>query len=89
VPTIEAAGGGWWAAWIILEVVLAALGVGVAWIGASARIVKQYERGLVFRLGRVLDETRGPGLLAEVRQDLAGRYEVVVTELWWGEPPSE
>jgi regulator of protease activity HflC (stomatin/prohibitin superfamily) len=47
---------------VILEVVLAALAVGVAWIGASARIVKQYERGLVFRLGRVLDETRGPGL---------------------------
>jgi len=47
---------------VILDVVLAALAVGVAWIGASARIVKQYERGLVFRLGRVLDQTRGPGL---------------------------
>jgi regulator of protease activity HflC (stomatin/prohibitin superfamily) len=47
---------------VFLEVVFAALAVAVAWIGASARIVKQYERGLVFRLGRVLDETRGPGL---------------------------
>jgi regulator of protease activity HflC (stomatin/prohibitin superfamily) len=47
---------------VIVEVVLAARGVGGAWMGASARIVKQYERGLVFRLGRVLDETRGPGL---------------------------
>jgi len=59
---IEAAGGEWVVGVLILEVVLAALAVGVAWIGASARIVKQYERGLVFRLGRVLDETRGPGL---------------------------
>jgi regulator of protease activity HflC (stomatin/prohibitin superfamily) len=28
----------------------------------SARIVKQYERGMIFRFGRVLSETRGPGL---------------------------
>jgi regulator of protease activity HflC (stomatin/prohibitin superfamily) len=26
------------------------------------RVVKQYERGLVFRFGRVLDQVRGPGL---------------------------
>jgi regulator of protease activity HflC (stomatin/prohibitin superfamily) len=47
---------------VIVDIALVVLGVGVAWIGASARVVKQYERGLVFRLGRVLDETRGPGL---------------------------
>ncbi|WP_327004761.1 slipin family protein [Dactylosporangium sp. NBC_01737] len=29
---------------------------------ASARIVRQFERGLIFRLGRLRDETRGPGL---------------------------
>jgi regulator of protease activity HflC (stomatin/prohibitin superfamily) len=28
----------------------------------SARIVKQYERGMIFRFGRVLPEIRGPGL---------------------------
>src|SRR5207342_1650204 len=28
----------------------------------SARVVKQYERGLVFRLGRVLEGMRGPGV---------------------------
>jgi regulator of protease activity HflC (stomatin/prohibitin superfamily) len=28
----------------------------------SARIVRQYERGIIFRFGRVLDTTRGPGL---------------------------
>ena len=41
----------------------AALG-GLAALGAlaSARVVKQYERGLIFRFGRVLDRVRGPGL---------------------------
>ncbi|HWI01673.1 MAG TPA: slipin family protein [Propionibacteriaceae bacterium] len=28
----------------------------------SARVVKQYERGLVFRFGRIADRIRGPGL---------------------------
>ncbi|MCW2756939.1 MAG: cell division protein FtsK/SpoIIIE [Nocardioidaceae bacterium] len=33
-----------------------------------------------------LDE--GIGLLHRVRAELAGRYEVVVTEPWWGERPA-
>jgi regulator of protease activity HflC (stomatin/prohibitin superfamily) len=32
-------------------------------IGASVRILKQYERGVQFRLGRVKDGARGPGLI--------------------------
>jgi regulator of protease activity HflC (stomatin/prohibitin superfamily) len=31
-------------------------------VGSSVRIVTQYERGVVFRFGRVLPATRGPGL---------------------------
>ncbi|HZF92919.1 slipin family protein [Streptomyces sp.] len=34
---------------------------GVVYVAAAARVVKQYERGVVFRLGRVLDGVRGPG----------------------------
>jgi regulator of protease activity HflC (stomatin/prohibitin superfamily) len=48
---------------IILDISLAALALGAGWFGLSARIIKQYERGLVFRLGRVLEQTRGPGLV--------------------------
>jgi len=29
---------------------------------ASVRVVQEYERGVIFRLGRVLDEAKGPGL---------------------------
>jgi regulator of protease activity HflC (stomatin/prohibitin superfamily) len=45
----------------ILLVVIVLIGLAVA---ASARVVKQVERGIVFRLGRVLPEVRGPGLTA-------------------------
>jgi regulator of protease activity HflC (stomatin/prohibitin superfamily) len=38
--------------------ILAGLG-----LAASVRILKQYERGVQFRLGRVIDGARGPGLI--------------------------
>ncbi|MGW7031007.1 SPFH domain-containing protein [Streptomyces xanthophaeus] len=45
----------------LLTAVIAA-GAGVAlYMGAAARVVKQYERGLVFRLGRLREDIRGPG----------------------------
>ncbi|WP_327304274.1 slipin family protein [Streptomyces sp. NBC_01298] len=40
----------------------AVAGVGIAaYAGAAARVVKQYERGVVFRLGRLRGGVRGPG----------------------------
>jgi regulator of protease activity HflC (stomatin/prohibitin superfamily) len=47
---------------ILLIVVLALVGLAAVYAALGARTIKQYERGLVFRLGRVLEETRGPGL---------------------------
>ena len=47
---------------VVIEVVLAAL-TGAA---LSVRIRKQYERAVVFRLGRVQGGARGPGLIAIV-----------------------
>ncbi|GGU04868.1 MULTISPECIES: slipin family protein [Streptomyces] len=46
------------------ELLTAAAGVGTAavvYAGAAARVVKQYERGVVFRFGRLLPEVRRPG----------------------------
>jgi regulator of protease activity HflC (stomatin/prohibitin superfamily) len=34
---------------------------GVVYAMAAARVVKQYERGVVFRLGKLRDDVRGPG----------------------------
>jgi regulator of protease activity HflC (stomatin/prohibitin superfamily) len=45
---------------VALVVVLGLLVVGLA---SSVRILKQYERGVQFRLGRVKDGARGPGLI--------------------------
>src|SRR4051812_3282550 len=49
---------------IIITVLLAMLALALALIllGSSLRVITQYERGVVFRFGRVLPETRGPGL---------------------------
>ena len=43
---------------ILLVVVVLALLVAIL----SVRVVQQYESGVVFRLGRVQDPPRGPGL---------------------------
>ena len=45
-----------------IVVLVALLGLAAVLLGLSARVVTQYERGIVFRFGRVLPETRGPGL---------------------------
>jgi regulator of protease activity HflC (stomatin/prohibitin superfamily) len=48
------------AALIIIIVLIVLAGVTV--VGRSLRVVQQYEQGIVFRFGRVLGGTRGPGL---------------------------
>ncbi|MFD8825465.1 slipin family protein [Streptomyces sp. NPDC059605] len=40
---------------------VAAASAGTLYMAAAAKIVKQYERGVVLRLGRLRDEVRGPG----------------------------
>lgn len=45
----------------LLGVAAAVGAAGVVYLGAAARVVKQYERGVVFRLGRARGEVRPPG----------------------------
>ena len=49
---------------IILVLILVAVTVLLAMVlaGASIRVLREYERGIVFRLGRVIDQ-KGPGLV--------------------------
>jgi hypothetical protein len=47
---------------LIVGVLSAVAILGLIWAAASVRVVQQYERGVVFRFGRVRPETRGPGL---------------------------
>lgn len=47
---------------IVLYVLLMVLMVGLIVSAISVRVVKQFERGVVFRFGRVLPAVRGPGI---------------------------
>ncbi|TNC20789.1 slipin family protein [Amycolatopsis alkalitolerans] len=47
---------------MVVELVSIIAVAGVAWLGASVRVIKQYERGLVYRFGRVRSHVREPGL---------------------------
>jgi len=47
---------------LIVYVLLGILDLGLITAGASVRVVQQFERGVVFRFGRVRAETREPGL---------------------------
>ncbi|MEP6599482.1 MAG: SPFH domain-containing protein [Actinomycetota bacterium] len=51
---------------MIVYLLLAVLTLGVVWLGVSGHVVKQFERGVVFRFGRVRAQTRGPGLVVIV-----------------------
>jgi len=47
---------------MVVEALVVALGLAAVWGALGARVVKQYERGLVFRFGRVRPAVRDPGL---------------------------
>jgi regulator of protease activity HflC (stomatin/prohibitin superfamily) len=47
---------------ILIVVLVVLLLLGSALVGASVRVLREYERGVVFRLGRLLDQ-RGPGVV--------------------------
>ncbi|WP_371604019.1 slipin family protein [Streptomyces sp. NBC_01220] len=45
----------------LLIAAVAAVSAGAVYTAAAARVVKQYERGVVLRLGRLRNDVRGPG----------------------------
>ncbi|MFZ0088131.1 MAG: slipin family protein [Solirubrobacteraceae bacterium] len=47
---------------VIIVVVAVLLAIGLTALASSVRVLREYERGIVFRLGRLMDQ-RGPGLL--------------------------
>jgi regulator of protease activity HflC (stomatin/prohibitin superfamily) len=46
----------------IVTVIVVLLAIGIALAGASVRVLREYERAVIFRLGRVIDK-KGPGLV--------------------------
>lgn len=43
---------------IILYALAAVFGLGALWLGTNLRVVKEFERGVVFRFGRVQTAVR-------------------------------
>ena len=63
-----------------LVILVLLLVIGVGWLVISnMRVIKQYERGVIFRFGRVLSHVRGPGLT--VLLPLADRLQKVNVQL--------
>lgn len=60
---------------IALYTLAGTLGLGVLWLLTNLRVVKQFERGVVFRFGRVQSAVRAPGLTLLV--PIADRLEKV------------
>jgi regulator of protease activity HflC (stomatin/prohibitin superfamily) len=50
----------------MIEVLIILLILAVIGVASSIKVVKQYERGIVFRFGRLQELTRGPGITAIV-----------------------
>src|SRR5689334_4748632 len=48
---------------VILYAVETAVALGVLWLASNLRVIKQYERGVIYRFGRVQPGVRGPGLI--------------------------
>jgi regulator of protease activity HflC (stomatin/prohibitin superfamily) len=46
----------------LITILVLLVAAGIALAGASIRVLREYERGVVFRLGRVIDK-KGPGLI--------------------------
>ena len=65
---------------VVVDVLLAALVVGLIGSAGCVRVVRQFERGVVFLFGRVLPVVRGPGLallvpIGRARQRPSGSAE--------------
>ena len=50
----------------VIAVVVVIVVLGLITLARSVRVIQQYEQGIVFRWGRVLGQTRGPGLTTVV-----------------------
>lgn len=47
----------------MLSMPMIVLGLLVLWLFNSIKILNEYERAVIFRLGRVLEKTKGPGII--------------------------
>jgi regulator of protease activity HflC (stomatin/prohibitin superfamily) len=71
----------------IIVLVSVLLVLGLTGLGASIRVLREYERGVVFRLGRLMDQ-RGPGLVMLI-PTIDRMVRVSLRTVTLGVPPQE
>jgi regulator of protease activity HflC (stomatin/prohibitin superfamily) len=64
---------------VVTYLLLGILLLGAIWLKASIRVIKQYERGVVFRFGRVQPAIRGPGIALLV--PIADRMQKITMQI--------
>ena len=47
---------------VVIAVIVIVVLIGLITAARSFKVVQQYEKGIIYRFGRVLPEIRGPGL---------------------------
>jgi regulator of protease activity HflC (stomatin/prohibitin superfamily) len=65
-----------------------AIVVVLLWLFMSVNILREYERGVVFRLGRVLDREKGPGIVV-IFWPIETMVRVSLRVVTWDVPPQD
>lgn len=71
---------------LLLFVILIAIAIVILWLVKCINILREYERAVVFRLGRLLPHDKGPGLVLIV-WPVDSMVKVSFRVVTWEVPP--
>src|SRR5829696_4190789 len=75
--------------WVVVLIVLAVIAL-IAWgIITMVEVLQEYERGVVFRLGRVKDRPKGPGLIILLPFNIDRMRKVIIQTVAMNVPPQD
>jgi len=75
--------------WVVVLIVLAVIAL-IAWgIITMVEVLQEYERGVVFRLGRVKDRPKGPGLIILLPFNIDRMRKVTIQTVAMNVPPQD
>ena len=67
---------------MILQITGIVIGIIILYLLSCVRILKEYQRGVVFRLGRVLPNAKGPGLILVFWPNLGPNLVMIILGVW-------
>jgi regulator of protease activity HflC (stomatin/prohibitin superfamily) len=75
--------------WVVVLIVLAVLALIVYGVVTMVSVLQEYERGVVFRLGRVRDKPKGPGLIILLPFGIDRMRKVTIQTVAMNVPPQD